>query len=81
MGDPRERWQQIQRSFRGGNFPKGPKISGPLVGAVIVIGGGVVASNALFNGILHKTCSAVVVHNHADESQLMVVIEPSNIPE
>ena len=51
MGDPRERWQQLQRNLRGSKLPRGPRISGLAGGALLVFGGSIVLSNALFNGL------------------------------
>lgn len=58
MSDPRETWARLQQTLQsaqrrgrgglGGGLPK--NVFGGAAGAVLLIGGGLVLSNSLFNG-------------------------------
>ena len=63
--DPREAWQRLQRTLQqrgragfSGGFPGGNagRAFGPL--AIVLVIGGFVVSNSLFNGALYKLNSA-----------------------
>lgn len=82
--DPREAWRKLQQTISnaqqqgrrgfGGN-PRGA--IGVGVGIAILVGGGLVVNNALFNGMPIR--AAPQMTTQLIHLQSMVVIEPSSI--